>query len=347
MHRKLLKGLYLALSGLVVLGLLAACASSAPTPTKEAEKAAEKAAQPATAKAITLKAATAWPKNTMENEALWRLQDELKKRGSSVTFDYVGGPEAIPSFELMEAIRSGNVDIALTTNAYNTTAIPAVLAAKLTPFTPAEERQNGVADLWNKIYQEKGNAYYIGRGMEGKKFRLYTNKEVKSSADFKGLRIRVTPIYKAFVEALGAQPVTMDPGEVYTAMERNVVDGYGWPTAKISDYGWQEVTKYAVNPPFFEVDVLILMNLDSWKKLPKTEQDTIIEAMKTVENGIGPWVKSEVEKEEKFITEKGVKIITLSDGDKYVDLAYKAGWDEVMAQAPDYGPKLKEMLTKK
>ena len=45
-------------------------------------------------------------------------------------------------------------------------------------------------------------------------YNLYTTVPIKGIDDFKGLTIRVTPAYKAFVEALGAAPVATDPGEV-------------------------------------------------------------------------------------------------------------------------------------
>ncbi len=41
------------------------------------------------------------------------------------------------------------------------------------------------------------------------------------------------------------------PGEVYTALERGVVDGYGWPITGIFDLGWHEKTKYRVDPGFY------------------------------------------------------------------------------------------------
>ena len=50
---------------------------------------------------------------------------------------------------------------------------------------------------------------------------------------------------------LGANVVTTPPGEVYTALERGVVDGYGWPILGIFDLGWQEKTKYRVDPGFY------------------------------------------------------------------------------------------------
>ena len=348
----------IALLLLASLALSAGCASStAPQADKakgskpaEVKQESAKTVESKTddSKAVTLKAATAWPKDTMENEPLWMLQKMVEaKSNGNVKINWTGGPEAIPSFQLMEALRNGVVDMALTSGAYSVAQVPEAAFHKLSQLTPSEERANGAFDLFNKVYQEKGNAVLLGRGLHGKKFRLYTNTEVKSSADFKGLRIRVTPIYKAFVESLGAAAITIDPGEVYTALERKVVDGYGWPEARISDYGWQEVTKYAVQPPFFVVDVLILVNKNAWDKLSTSQKNLMTDSMKQVEKDSADWVKGEIDKENKLIQEKGVKLVTLSDGDAYVEKAYKAGWEDAIKQAPGNGPKLKELLTKK
>jgi TRAP-type C4-dicarboxylate transport system substrate-binding protein len=59
--------------------------------------------------------------------------------------------------------------------------------------------------------------------------------------------------------------VTTPPGEVYTALERNVVDGYGWPIGGIFDLNWQEKTKYRVDPGFYDAEVSIIMNLDTYR----------------------------------------------------------------------------------
>ena len=42
--------------------------------------------------------------------------------------------------------------------------------------------------------------------------------------------MRITPDYRDFFQTLGATVVQTPPGEVYTALERGVVDGYGWPS---------------------------------------------------------------------------------------------------------------------
>ena len=61
---------------------------------------------------------------------------------------------------------------------------------------------------------------------------------------------------------MGATVVQTPPGEVYTALERGVVDGYGWPITGIFDLGWHEKTKYRVDPGFYSAEVSVLVNKD-------------------------------------------------------------------------------------
>ena len=59
--------------------------------------------------------------------------------------------------------------------------------------------------------------------------------------------------------------MTTAPGEVYTALERGVIDGYGWPIHALFDLNWQEKTKYRVDPGFYNAEVSLIMNLDKYK----------------------------------------------------------------------------------
>ena len=108
-------------------------------------------------------------------------------------------------------------------------------------------------------------------------FHIYLNKKI-DKLDFTGLKIRVTPVYKDIVEALGGTTVTTAPGEVYTALERGVVDGYGWPITGIFDLGWEKVTKFRMEPAFYSVEVGVLVNLDAWKSLNDAQRKVLSDA---------------------------------------------------------------------
>ena len=108
-------------------------------------------------------------------------------------------------------------------------------------------------------------------------FHIYLNKK-PDKLDFTGLKIRVTPVYKDIVEALGGTAITTAPGEVYTALERGVVDGYGWPVSGIFDLGWDKVTKFRLEPAFYSVEVNVLVNLDTWKSLTDAQRKVLNDA---------------------------------------------------------------------
>src|SRR4030042_1500485 len=108
--------------------------------------------------------------------------------------------------------------------------------------------------------------------------QLLNNRvQVKTLADLKGVKIAVTsPTATKLVEALGATPVFMPEGEIYTSIERGLVDGrlHQWDGAVV--FKAMEVTKYRTgNVNIYLDQMVIAMNLDSWKKLPADLQNII------------------------------------------------------------------------
>jgi TRAP-type C4-dicarboxylate transport system substrate-binding protein len=300
-------------------------------------------------KTVTLKAVSAFPQNNKMNDAFWMLQKKVKEKSKGqLEIAWGGGPEAIPTFQLVEALRNGVVDIAWTAHTFNVAQLAVAEGAKLSKLTPWKEREKGVYDFYQKVYQSKLNAYFLGRGTPGLTYNLYTTVPVKNIGDFKGMTIRVTPAYKVFVEALGAAPVTTDPGEVFTSLERKMVRGYGWPSLGISDFGWDEVTKFVIEPAFYQVDVIALVHINAWNKLPKDLQDALNISMQEVEREAFEHFAKLISQDREKIKKKGVQEIKLSgeDGEKYLQTAYEASWKEVLRKDPQLGAQLRDLLTK-
>lgn len=300
-------------------------------------------------KPVTLKAVSAWAQNNKMNDAFWMLQKKVKERSKGkLEITFIGGPEAIPSFQLVQALRNGVVDIAWTAHTYNVAQLPIVEGAKLSKLPPWTEREKKVSDFYQNVYQKKLNAYYLGKGTPGLTYNIYTTVRVKSLSDFKGMPIRVTPAYKAFVETLGASPVATDPGEVYSAIEKNMVRGYGWPSLGISDFGWDEVTKFVIDPPFYQVDVIALVNINAWNKLPKDLQDVLNATMQEVEKEAYEHFKKLISQDREKIKKKGVQEIqfTGKEGEQWLQIAYDSAWKEVLKKDPQLGPQLRDLLTK-
>jgi TRAP-type C4-dicarboxylate transport system substrate-binding protein len=260
--------------------------------------------------------------------------------------NFIGGPRAMPTFEVGNAVKTGVVDVALTTGAFYTNLMPEADALKLSQFTIAEQRRNGAFELINRIWNEKANMVYLGRPVEHQTFHLYLNKKI-DKPDLTGLKIRVTPVYRDFFQALGAQVITTAPGEVYTALERGVVDGYGWPIGGIFDLGWQEKTKYRVDPGFYNVEVSLVMNLDAWKRLAPKQREYLQKQVLAFEAQNDFW-KQDNEAEAKRQAQAGIQTITFdpATAKQYLEKANEVGWASAIKASPENGPKLKAALTK-
>lgn len=297
--------------------------------------------------AIELKMATFLPKDDVNLTAWWPFVEEVNKKSKGeVAIKFVGGPEAIPAFKQFEALRTGVVDMIFGCESYYGGAVTGAAYTHLTRLSPLEERKSGYYDFRVEILK-KHNVSYLGRTVHNIWFQIFTNKFIKKPQEMAGQKIRVSATYEPFIKTLGAVPITLPGSELYTALERGVVDGYAWSILGNISMGWPEVSKYILEPRIYAMNVENLVNLDTWNKLPKHIQTMMADLM--VENEEKYWkVFAELgEKEYKAMQAKGLKVIKFTPEDTkwFVDLAYKAGWDEVFKKAPDLGPKLKKLLS--
>jgi TRAP-type C4-dicarboxylate transport system substrate-binding protein len=306
------------------------------------------AAAGAQAQEVTLKAVTSFAEKTTYSKPFERFIERVNKDGKGlVQINYIGGPKAMPPFEVGNALKSGVVDIANSTGAFYTNVMIESDAWKLTERPMSELRKNGGYDTMAAIYAQKMNAIFLARLVDNNPFHLYLNKPI-SKPDLTGLKLRITSVYRDFFQALGATVVQTAPGEVYTALERGVVDGYGWPITGVFDLGWQEKTKFRVDPGFYTAEVSVLVNKNTWDKL-NDQQKAVLN--KAAMQGEGEAVAEFAElnaADVKRQAEAGIQTIKLEGaaGKEYYDKAYAAGWEGVIKQSPQLGPKLKEAFSK-
>lgn len=297
---------------------------------------------------VTLKAVSAFADGTTFTRNFQRFIEKVNAMGKGVIrIDYRGGGGKVMNpFQLGDAIRTGVVDIGNLPGAFYTKLLPEADAMKLSQFTTAEERKNGAWAYMNGLHMRKMNVYHLTRQKDCVPFHLYLTKKI-DKPDLTGLKIRVTPIYRAFFAAMGASMIRTKPGDVYTALERGTVDGYGWPTQGVLDLGWQEVTKYRVDPGFYRASVEVLVNLDRWKKLDAAQKAVLRKASAWLEGLCAEDMKINATERARQ-AKAGIKTIafTGAEGRKYLALAYKSGWAAFIKANPKTGPKLKALLSK-
>jgi TRAP-type C4-dicarboxylate transport system substrate-binding protein len=296
---------------------------------------------------VTLRGVTSFAENTVNSLHFERFVKKVNDEGKGIVqINYIGGPKAMPPFEVGNAVRNGVVDIANVTGAFYTNIMPESDALKLSTISIQDQRKNGAYDYINKVWNEKMNVQYLARAVDNSPFHLYLTKKI-DKADLTGLKLRITPVYRDFFQALGATVVQTAPGEVYTALERGVVDGYGWPISGIFDLGWQEKTKFRVDPGFYSAEVSILVNLNTWKRLDDKQRAFLNQQAVWVESLMGDYLKLN-EEEIRKQQAAGIQVIKFEGaaGADYVKKAYDVGWQGITSKSPEHGPKLRELLSK-
>ena len=304
-------------------------------------------AAPAHSQEVALRLVSAFPENQFYVKRTTDWIADVNKDGKGVLqINFIGGPKAIPTFEVGKAVQSGVVDIGFSTGAFYTNVMPEADILKLSETSAAEQRKNGGYELINKIWAEKGNMRYLAKVVEFTPFHLYLNKKIEKP-DLTGLKIRITPVYREFFQSMNAQVMTTAPGEVYTALERGVIDGYGWPIHALFDLNWQEKTKYRVDPGFYNAEVSLIMNLDKYKGLPAKARDYLDRKALAYEHQNDFW-KTYNQQEAKRQAEAGIQTIHFdaATSKAYVEKAKEIGWANAIKASPQYGEQLKKVLAK-
>lgn len=294
-----------------------------------------------------LRGITPWVETYYWSEPFFIFQRLVNERlDGRVRVDYLGAEEIVPSFDQLEALRNGVVDVILGAASYYTGQIPEAMAVVYSRRSPVELRESGFYDLMREIHLEKGGVVYLANtgGTAGTAFRLFMNREI-TTPDLDGLRIRVTPVYIELVQALNGTPIAMPPSEVYTALERGVVDGYGWSYGGLVDYGWHEVTDYVIDHPFFTANTAVIFNREVWDHLPEDIRAELEEIGKEVEIEAVAYMDDYITREDELLRELGLKFIQFSpeDAEFFLNTAYDTAWSEFIAAHPEVGPKLREL----
>ena len=96
-----------------------------------------------------------------------------------------------------------------------------------------------------------------------------TDKLIRTPEDMKGMRIRrPSAVAGDIIESMGASPVGLPANDMYTSLQRGVVDGLSFPWEAVTAFKIDEITKYHTNIPFYSSALMVTMNQDSYDKLP-------------------------------------------------------------------------------
>ena len=103
-----------------------------------------------------------------------------------------------------------------------------------------------------------------------------TNKLIKTPEDMRGMRIRrPSAVAGDIIESMGASPVGLPANDIYTSLQRGVVDGLSFPWEAMATFKLDELTKYHTNMPFYSSALMVTMNKDKYEGLPEDLKQVI------------------------------------------------------------------------
>lgn len=276
--------------------------------------------------------------------------DEVKARSKGeLTIDLLGSKEVMAQEDLVPAVKSGVLDFAYVSSSFNPGLVPEGLAVSLSQLPPWEERETGFWGLISDSYKKAG-LYPLGRGSVFlNTFYLFTSFPVTKPQELAGHKFRGQGPYIPLQKALGIISVPMSPTETYGALEQGLIDGLTWKVEAILSYKVHEAgVKYVINHPYACDDILFMMSVDGFNKLPQHLQKLLMDTVWDTERwNKDMWDKRNAE-DFQALLKAGVKEIKFSPADAkwYTDLAWSSGWEDVLKQCPVTGPKLKELSKK-
>ena len=265
------------------------------------------------------KMTTTWPPNfpvvgeVAEKYAEW--VDELTN--GQIKIKVYGGGELVPPLEAFDAVSQGSVEMGCGAAYYWAGKTPAAQFFAAVPFGMNSQQitswleTGGGYELWKKTYAKFNLVPFMG-GNTGVQMGGWFNREINSVEDFKGLKMRLPGIGGKVLEKAGGAAVLVAGSEVYTSLERGVIDATEW-IGPYHDYkmGFHKIAKYYYTPGWHETgsQLEFFINKNLFDGLPPHLQAALEAASKRAQ----VWVLAEFDKQngiylDKLINEEGVEV---------------------------------------
>lgn len=191
--------------------------------------------------------------------------------------------EIVPGLQASDAVTNGTVEMCHTAPYYYVGKDPTFAFGTSLPFGMNSRMQNGWRyygggnDLMNDFYK-KFNFIGIPGGNTGAQMGGWFRKEIKTAADFSGLKMRIGGFAGQVLAKLGAVPQQIAGGDIYPALEKGTLDATEWVGPYDDEkLGFFKVAAYYYYPGWWEGGALLefFINLEKWNALPKSYQSIV------------------------------------------------------------------------
>jgi TRAP-type mannitol/chloroaromatic compound transport system substrate-binding protein len=270
------------------------------------------------------KMVTTWPpKLPVLQEGCERLAKRIGEiSGGRLQIQVFAAGELVPAFESFQAVSDGTVEVGSGASYYWAGKEPATQWFAAVPFGMNAQ---GLAawfhggdglKLWEEVYAPFNLIPRPG-GSTGVQMAGWFNKQINTIDDFKGLKMRIPGLGGKVVAKAGGTVVLLPGGEIFTSLERGVIDATEW-VGPLHDLrlGLYQAAKYYYYPGWHEPGTYLeyFFNKKAFESLPADLQHIVDSAC--VENE--HWVLTQFDSLngaalQTLINEKKVQLLQIPD----------------------------------
>ncbi|VAW57842.1 TRAP transporter solute receptor, unknown substrate 6, partial [hydrothermal vent metagenome] len=209
---------------------------------------------------IKWKMVTTWPKNFpglgSGANHLAKLITEMS--GGRLKVKVYGAKELVPAFEVFDAVSRGTAQMGHGASYYWKGKNEATQFFSAVPFGLTAQEMNGWLyhgggmELWRELYEPFG-LVPAAAGNTGVQMAGWFNKQIKSTADLKGLKMRIPGLGGEVLKRAGGTPVSLPGGEIFTSLKTGAIDATEWvgPYNDLA-FGLHKAAKYYYYPGWHE-----------------------------------------------------------------------------------------------
>lgn len=266
---------------------------------------------------------TTWPKSLpVLGQGVQMLADQVATMsGGRFTLEVFGAGELVGAFEVFDAVSRGIAELGHGAAYYWSGKVPAAQFFTSVPFGMNALQMygwllsGGGLALWEETYSDF-DLLPIPAGNTGMQMGGWFRKRIQTLADFQGLKMRIPGFGGRVFARIGGAPELLPGGEIYTSLERGVIDATEW-VGPYHDYlmGFHRVAKYYYYPGWHEPTGILelLVNRSAWSKLPREFQEILRQAALAQNT----WMLAEMEAKNAVYLDKliaaGVEVLPFPD----------------------------------
>ncbi len=261
-----------------------------------------------------------WPATSSINKEVfepWAKEVEAESKGRLKIEIYPSSTLSKPDVTYDAAVK-GTVDIGSQAQGYTNGRFPMSQIAEL-PGLSSSATQMGcmLQTLYENgtIASEYQDSHLLFMYGAGPGTLHSTKKLIEKPEDMKGLRIRrPSSVAGDIIESMGASPVGLPAPDIYTSLQRGVIDGLSLPWEAVKTFRIDEVAHNHTNIPFYSSGLMVTMNKAKYDSLPD-------DLKKVLDNNSGMKLAKRVgevfDKHDKAVLQaaidKGDKVINIPD----------------------------------